>query len=235
MYCSNCGYNISKKMIDKALEKDAKNANNINYLAKSFVAIRKNFYDSQIRELKSEIKQSGNQENPALLNQINSLKEKRNAEIKDINDKKRANDMAYFKEVLNIDESRTLKTNDYFVCPRCGKLARNNLNEADLKSLARAGHSEIHRGRNNISTGMCSLMIGLILAIIGFMFFALSFKATNGGVLDTSCVEFYVFIVLVIIGFALIGYGAANFFYGKNKIKNYEGLLRDMNNGAFHQ
>ena len=38
MYCSNCGLNISDKKIHKALDNDAKNSTNINYLASSLIA-----------------------------------------------------------------------------------------------------------------------------------------------------------------------------------------------------
>lgn len=228
MYCSNCGLNISKKMIDKALAQDTKHVNDIKYLAKSLLSTKKNAYKEEIKVIKYEDKENYTTRKVELLNKLNE-------EVKVINEKLAQNDLAYFQEVLHVNDKRSLNTLDYFVCPRCGKIVKPNLTEGESKALARAAHSEIHRGRNNISSGMCSLMIGLILAIIGFMFFALSFKATNGGVLDTSCVEFYVFIVLVVFGFGLIAYGAFNFFYGRNKINSYETLLKEMNNGAFHQ
>ena len=41
MYCSNCGLNISDKKIHKALDNDAKNSTNINYLASSLIATKK--------------------------------------------------------------------------------------------------------------------------------------------------------------------------------------------------
>lgn len=229
MFCSNCGLQINDKQIHKALERDAKNANSIQYLANSLIASKKYSLKLELNELKKELsKEEFNSKKQELKNKLNS-------EIADINAKKNANDLNYFKSVLNINETRTNNTSDYFVCPRCGKLVRNNLDEADIKSLARAGHSEIHRGRNNISSGMCALMIGIILAIIGFMFLALSFKATNGGVLDTSCVEFYVFIFLVLFALCLLVYSFISIFKGKSKIKRYELLLRNINNGAFHQ
>lgn len=228
MYCSNCGLKISNKSIQKALEKDARNAGNIKYLSSSLIAAKKYQYKLDIAELKENKDEN-------IVEKKLALKNKLSEEINAINNKVAANDLKYFQEILHVSENRTNSTQDYFVCPRCGKLVRTNLNENDIKSLARAGHSEIHRGRNNISSGMCSLMIGLILAIIGFMFYALSFKATNNGVLDTGCVEFYVFIVLLVLGILLIIYAILNIIYGKNKIKNYEMLLKNINNDAFHQ
>ena len=41
MYCSNCGLNINQEKIQKALKNDSKNANNIKYLAKSLISIKK--------------------------------------------------------------------------------------------------------------------------------------------------------------------------------------------------
>lgn len=228
MYCSNCGLNISDKKIHKALDNDAKNSTNINYLASSLIATKKFKYKQDLLTLKENNEIDFSEEKSKLLDKLNE-------EISYINEKKKNNDLKYFQDILHVSEKRTLNTHDYFVCPRCGKLVRSNLDESDIKSLARAGHSEIHRGRNNISSGMCSLMIGAILAIIGLMFFALSFKATNAGVLDTTCVEFYVFIVLLVIGIGLIIYGFINLIYGKNKIHVYEKLLRSINNGVFHQ
>ncbi len=228
MYCSNCGLKINKKQIDKALESDFKNANNIKYLYNSLVATKKFAFKEKANQLKEENKENYKEE-------VIKLKEELNNEILDLKAKLKANDLEFFKSALHVSEKRDLNTKDYYVCPRCGKLVRTDLNEKDIKSLARAAHSEIHRGRNNISSGMCGLMIGAILAIIGFMFFALSFKATNGGILDTTCVEFYVFIVLVLIGVALITYAIINIIYGREKIHNYENLLRNINNDAFHQ
>lgn len=228
MYCSNCGLNIDQNKLDKTLEKDVKNANNIKYLASSLISAKK--YSAKV-EL-ADIKFNDKKNYKTRKAEINENLKK---EIAEINERLNANDLEYFKNTLKISESRTANTTDFYVCPRCGKLVRINLDEYDIKSLARASHSEIHRGRNNISSGMSGLMIGIILAVIGLMFFLLSFKATNGGVLDTTCVEFYVFIVLLVLGIGLIIYALINITYGKKKIRNYENLLKDINNGAFHQ
>ena len=244
MYCSNCGYKIDKKKIDKALEKDAKKVTDISYLAKSLLNIKKFNFKTKIKLAKEDLKIA--EKDKQSLEEIQNLKEKLNEvkisakaeyinEVKEIYDKLHNNDYEYFKNILHVSEKRTPTTKDYYVCPRCGKLIHPELNEDDIKSLARAAHSEIHRGRNNVSSGMCGLMIGLILAVIGFMFFALSHKATNGGVLDTTCVEFYVFVCLVVFGTVLIAYAITSLIVGKRKIFNYETLLKNINNEAFHQ
>lgn len=228
MYCSNCGLKIKEKQIEKALENDSININDINYLAKSLTSVRKFEYRTKILEAKETDKENQNKVKQEAKKEFETQKEV-------ISSKLAANDIQYFKDELKVKNQRDVNTLDYYVCPRCGKLVRPNLDENDIKSLARASHSEIHRGRNNISSGMCSLMIGIILFIIGLMFFALSFKATAGGILVTDCVEFYVFIALVTLGAILIVFGIASFIYGRNKVKRNEALLKDIQNGVFHQ
>lgn len=230
MYCSHCGYKLKNGKIYKTIEKDQKNANNIKYLAKLFLS-------SLSRKLKiniSLLKEQGLSKDE-FNSKVALLKEENNKIKLEANEKLHANDLNYFKNKLNYNDERKATTLDSFACPRCGSVIKHNLEENDIKALARAAHSEIHRGRNNISSGMCGLMIGIILACIGFMFLALSFKATNGGKLDPQCVEFYVFIALVLFGFILIVYAFVNLIRGKSKIKRYEELLKEINNGAFHQ
>ena len=65
----------------------------------------------------------------------------------------------------SIDVKSTSRNKDSimtYVCPRCGSIIKNNLNEDDVKSLSRAAHAEIHRSRNLINSGMCFLMISII-------------------------------------------------------------------------
>lgn len=229
MFCSNCGLQLSDKQIHKALERDAKNVNSIKYLASSLITSKKYNLKLELAKLKKELTKD------EFNSKKKELQDKLNQEIADITAKKNEGDLVYFQSTLGVNDHRSLNTVDSFVCPRCGKLVRSNLDDFDIKSLARAGHSEIHRGRNNISSGMCALMIGIILAIIGFMFFLLSFKATNGGQFDATCVEFYVCLFLVVFAIVLFVYAFTNIFRGRSKIKRYELLLRNINNGAFHQ
>lgn len=228
MYCSNCGYKLSDKVINNILKDDNKRVNDIKYLSSTLINILK----FEVEEALIDIKENDKENYKVKKVELNrKLKE----DIAFVKEKEKANDLEYFKNELKVKEGRTLDSKDIFVCPRCGKLVRHNLDEEDIKSLARASHSEIHRGRNNISSGMCGLMIGVILTIIGFMFFALSFKATNNGQLDTSCVEFYVFVVLLLLGIGIIVYAIVSIVIGRGKIKRYEDLLRNINNDSFHQ
>lgn len=230
MYCSHCGYDLKQEKIYKSIAKDSAHLDDISYLAKSLIKIKKMEAKIQIFALKDELKGD-----PSLGEKISAVNNDLKESINEINDHLSSNDKEYFLKIFNAKNERNENTMDSFVCPRCGQIIKRNLSEKDKKDLARAAHSEVHRGRNNISSGMCSIMIGAILAIIGFMFLALSYKATNQGQLDPNCVEFYVFIVLVILGFGLLGYGGANLIFGKLKINKYEGLLRDMNSEVFNQ
>lgn len=133
------------------------------------------------------------------------------------------------------DSTKNSSTIDVFVCPRCGKLIKNDLNEEEVKALSRAGHAEIHRSRNTMNRGMSFLVIGVILLCVCIMFFMMSFKANAGGSLVTNCTEFYVFMVLLVLGIASTSFGLVSLFLGIKKNKKYTNLLRDIQNGVFVQ
>ena len=98
------------------------------------------------------------------------------------------------EKILKKTEGRTIDSNVVYVCPRCGKIIKNGLSNDDVKALARASHSEIHKSRNIINSGMCFLVIATILVAIGYIFYLMSYKANAGGMLVTNCTEYYVFI-----------------------------------------
>lgn len=130
---------------------------------------------------------------------------------------------------------RSIDSNMVYVCPRCGKIVKNNLNEEEIKSLARASHSEIHKSRNVINYGMCFLVISTILIVIGYIFFLMSYKANAGGMLVTNCTEYYVFIVLLALSIAGYLYSFVSLFYGIKKNREYTMLLKDIQNNIFIQ
>lgn len=127
------------------------------------------------------------------------------------------------------------ETKNYYVCPRCGHIIKDDLNEEEIKGLARASHAEIHRARNNINSGMCFLMISIIIFVIAIMFFLMSFKASDGGRLVMTSTEFYVFIALTIIGIGTISYSIYNLVKGILRHKEYNQLLRNIQNEIFIQ
>jgi hypothetical protein len=133
------------------------------------------------------------------------------------------------------DQVKNPTTIDVFVCPRCGKLIKQDLNEDEIKALSRAGHAEIHRSRNTMNRGMSFLVIGIILLVIAVMFFMMSFKANAGGSLVTDCTEFYVFLILLVLGVASTGFAIVSLFLGIRKNRKYTNLLRDIQNGVFVQ
>lgn len=122
-----------------------------------------------------------------------------------------------------------------YVCPRCNHLIKSNLKENDLKELSQACHAELHRAKNKFSSGMVFFMIGVILTCISFLFYSMSFKATNNNQLVTNCVEFYVFIGLLVIGLVLLFGGITYILLGVTKNKEYKNLLKDIQNETFVQ
>ncbi len=122
-----------------------------------------------------------------------------------------------------------------YVCPRCGHLIHSNITEEETKSLSRAAHAQVQRARNNFAMGMGMTSIGVILGIIGMLFFMLAKKPTNQYQLTTNCAEFWVFLVLVIAAVILLGVGAYFVLTGTFRKKANESLLQDINNQTFIQ
>ena len=138
----------------------------------------------------------------------------------------------------SIDVKSTSRNKDSimtYVCPRCGSIIKNNLNEDDVKSLSRAAHAEIHRSRNLINSGMCFLMISIIILVISIMFLLMSYKSSEGGKLVTTCTEFYVFMATLVLGIVSLGYSIFNLVRGYKKQHTYTNLLKDIQNEIFVQ
>lgn len=133
------------------------------------------------------------------------------------------------------NENLTEKTEIQYKCPRCGEIIHKHINGEEEKSLARAAHAEIQRGHNSFSRGMGNLCIGVIVLVISLIFWRLSYKANNNFQLSTTCVEFYVFIVLLVISIILIALGAALTISGVLKQRTYKQILKDIQNQTFIQ
>lgn len=132
-------------------------------------------------------------------------------------------------------KNKDISSKDVYVCPRCNKIIKDDLDVEEVKSLARASHSEIHKARNKLNTGKSLLVIGGILVIISLLFFLLSFKSNNYGRFEPNCTEFYTFCGLVTIGVASLTYGTISFVNGLKKKREYEGVLKDIQNEVFYQ
>ena len=140
------------------------------------------------------------------------------------------------KSSYNIaNESLTNKTEIQYECPRCGEIIHNHISKEEEKSLERAAHAEIQRGHNSFSRGMGNFCIGVIVLIISLIFWRLSYKANNNFQLSTKCVEFYVFIVLLVIAVVLIILGTTLALMGIFKQKTYKQILKDIQNETFIQ
>lgn len=122
-----------------------------------------------------------------------------------------------------------------YACPRCGHLIKEGHDEEDIKSLSRAAHAQIQRAKNFLAAGMGSLSIGLIALAISILFFFLAKKPSNQYQLVTTCAEFYVFVVLLVISVILLVVGFVYAGRGLYRERRYENLLKDINNRTFVQ
>lgn len=142
---------------------------------------------------------------------------------------KRSPSLTMFKEVANSE------TKVVYVCPRCGHIMHEGLNEEEIKSLSRAAHAEYLRGGNAFATGMSMTLFGFILFVIAFLFFLLSFKADAGGNLVYTCAEFIVCCALGFISVILLGIGITLVVRGILTKRKCSLLLKDINNQTFVQ
>lgn len=182
-----------------------------------------------------------------LLNNYKDYKASINKEVELLSSKELNEEEKAKLENLKKEQSLFLSDSDYlakamdpkvdnaYVCPRCNHLIKSSLKENDLKELSQAAHAETHRARNKFASGMVSFMIGFILTCISFLFLFMSFKATNNNQLVTNCVEFYVFIGLLVIGVILLAIGISYILVGYTKGKEYKNLLKDIQNETFVQ
>jgi phage FluMu protein Com len=122
-----------------------------------------------------------------------------------------------------------------YVCPRCGRLIHFGHNEEEKKSLSRACHAELQRGRNDFAKGMSNVAIAVILGATGFLFFLLSKKADIQFRVSTTCPEFYIFIVLSVIAVILLAVGGFFVTRGLLRKRKYTSLLKDINMETFVQ
>ena len=135
-------------------------------------------------------------------------------------------------ELLPVDTDQKVE----YVCPQCGHLAHLDLDAEEMKSLSRAAHSQLQRGANSFALGMAFNLIGIIIGILAFSFFLLSYTSSGGGkTLDTSKSTFLVFVVMGIVAVILLGFGIYNTIVGLNKKVTYTKLLKDLNNKTFVQ
>lgn len=136
-----------------------------------------------------------------------------------------------YKKIEGVD----MDTQINYVCPRCGHLIHANAEPEDVKSLARACHAELQRGRNDFARGMSNISIGVILLVTSIVFLLLSRKADNQFRITVSSPEFWVFLVLAIISVILLILGVVFTIFGMKRKVTYTSLLKDINNKTFVQ
>ena len=125
-----------------------------------------------------------------------------------------------------------------YVCPRCGHLIHHGHVEEDLKSLSRASHAQLQRGRNAFAKGMCAISIGVIALVTGLIFILLAYKVDSdigGRHMSFSSPEFWIGAILEAITVGLLIYGGVQVFKGLTTKHVYTGVLKDINNRTFIQ
>ena len=135
-------------------------------------------------------------------------------------------------ELMEIDSEAKIE----YVCPQCGHLAHLDLNEEEYKSLSRAAHSQLQRAANSFARGMALNLIGIIIGVLAFSFYLLSFTSSGGGkTLDMTKSTFLIFVVMGISAVILLGFGVFSTIVGISKKTMYTKLLKDLNNKTFVQ
>jgi predicted RNA-binding Zn-ribbon protein involved in translation (DUF1610 family) len=150
----------------------------------------------------------------------------------DINEKKIEQKSSTLEK--NADVLKEDTTVEY-VCPRCGHLIHKGESEEDIKSLARASHAEVQRGRNTFAYGMGSTCIGLICLALALVFYRLSYKPGMQNQFIVTCPEFYVCCVLFGAAAILLVFGFTFDILGQIKIHKYNALLKSIHNETFYQ
>ena len=220
MYCQHCG--LDAKIDETKLAKQFETGLNV--------------IESQIAKLSNQIHNLEQK-----LSTLDENSEKYQHALEDIASKnnevlrleKERDNYLSEEDYLNLSYSNSVKR--AYISPRCGHLIIIELEEAVIKELSQASHAQLHRAKNKFASGMVALMTGLIFTCICFLFLSMSFKATNGYQLVTNCVEFNVFLGLLAIGVTLLSIGVVFFTIGVFNGKKYQNLLKDIQNGVFHQ
>lgn len=146
-------------------------------------------------------------------------------------DEFKANKGAANEQFENLQEGAAVE----YICPRCGHIIHAGMSAEDAKELSRASHAQIQRGNNNFAKGMCLNALGAILLILAGLFFLIANKPAKGFVLQTNCAEFYVSVVLGAVSVILLGVGIVLTIIGARTKREYNALLKDLNNQTFVQ
>ncbi len=136
---------------------------------------------------------------------------------------------------LSLSDKTDEKTEIQYVCPRCGHLIHRHLDKKEIKTLSAASHAEIQVGRNQFAYGRSFASVGSILLILAIVFFLLARKPAQNFKLVVTCPEFSVSRVCFAFAAVLLSLGIVLALLGFWKKKDYEHLLKDINDDVFHQ
>lgn len=121
------------------------------------------------------------------------------------------------------------------VCSECGTTIETELSDEKKKLLTQAAHGRLHKAGDFFNLGMSGIVLGGIALIIALLFYSLSFKAAAGGVLVTTCTEFYVFCALGSLGVIGLIFGIVVVSIALYRKNLYKHLIKDIQNKTFVQ
>ena len=123
-------------------------------------------------------------------------------------------------------------------CPKCGHELVAELQEDEVRPLVQKIHKKQNKLRETTSSGLSMVVIGAILLIIGLLFYRLSSKLdktiTDRAVyrVVTTCAEFWVSMISLFAGGALLIIGTAlalySFFKRKSSLKDIDFIRKNQ-------
>lgn len=109
------------------------------------------------------------------------------------------------------------------VCQKCGEVIEATLENENERPLVQKLHQKENVSREKIDSAMAFIVLGIIFIVMGAIFFVLSFKLPNATAINKelsfTCFEFYVSVVG-------LGGGGAMLIYGLVKLIRHLGLLK---------
>lgn len=125
-------------------------------------------------------------------------------------------------------------------CAFCGAELHRDLDEQQRKKLIQMVHKRENVSRDKTNGGLVRVVLGIIFLIIGILFIWLSYKQQNIGsvtvrVFSFTCFEFYVALVGIVAGAALLTWGIIEIAIERNHLNTYSRLVETLRNGTFVQ
>ncbi len=125
-------------------------------------------------------------------------------------------------------------------CPDCGEPIYHQLSELQIKELSLTAHRRENEGYDKQQNALCFLVIGIMLLIIGVIFFVLSFKitvgsASNARTLKYTSFEFMVSVVGLAVGSFLTIFGSVRLAIALKLKRGMHTIIEKLRAGGIHQ